>query len=126
MTSDQKKQVVRDMIAAIDAQDLATLQIHPGLHETVIHMPHLWASLADLHSVIDHITVEGDLVATVQSVTGTHIGSFIGEPPSGQEITFLVVGMDRVEDGKITLHYGIPDLFPFLMLARAATTAVPT
>lgn len=124
MTPDAMKQVVRDMNAAIDAQDLASLQTHPGLHETVLHMPHLWASLANLRSVVDHMVVEGDMVASVSSVTGTHVGSFVGEPPSDQEITFLVVCMDRVEDGKITLHYGIPDVFPFLMLARAGA-AVP-
>jgi len=122
VTPDEKKQVVRDVIAAIDAQDMPTLQAHPGLHETIVHMPHLWASLANLSSVIDHITVEDDMVATVVSVTGAHVGSFVGEPPSGQEITFLVVGMDRVEDGKITLHYAVPDVFPFLTIARAAST----
>ncbi len=116
MTPDEKKQVVRDVNAAIDAQDLDTLRSHPGLYETVRHMPHLWASITNLRSVIDHITIEGDMVATVITVTGTHSGSFIGETPTGREISFIVLGMDRVENGKITLHYATPDLFPFVMM----------
>jgi predicted ester cyclase len=116
VTPDAKKQVVRDVIAAIDAQDLDTLRTHPGLYETVQHMPHLWATITGLRHTVDHITVEGDMVATVLTVTGTHTGSFIGETPTGEEISFTVLGMDRVEDGKITLHYAIPDLFPFVMM----------
>lgn len=116
MTPDEKKQVVRDVLAAIDAQDLDTLRTHPGLYETVHAMPHLWAAITNLHHTIDHITIEGDMVATVITVTGTHSGSFIGETPTGDEISFMVLGMDRVEDGKITLHYATPDLFPFVMM----------
>ena len=120
MTPDEKKQVVRDIVAAIDAHDLETLRTHPGLYETVRHMPHLWASITNLRSVIDQITVEGDMVATVVTVTGTHSGSFIGETPTGGEISFIVLGMDRVEDGKITLHYATPDLVPFVMMGIGA------
>ena len=116
MTPDEKKQVVRDVNVAIDAQDIDTLRTHPGLYETVQHMPHLWSAFPNLRSVIDHITVEGDLVATVVTVTGTHSGSFIGETPTGREISFIVLSMDRVENGKITLHYATPDLFPFIMM----------
>lgn len=112
----EKKQVVRDVIAAIDAQDIETLRTHPGLYETIQAMAHLWAAITSLHHSIDHITIEGDMVATVVTVTGTHIGSFIGENPIGAEISFIVLGTDRVEDGKITLHYATPDLFPFVMM----------
>jgi len=126
VTPDEKKQVVRDVIAAIDAQDLDTLRTHPGLYETVQAMPHLWASITNLRHVVDHITVEGDMVATVVTVTGTHSGSFIGETPSGAEISFFVLGMDRVEDGKITLHYATPDLFPFVMMGIGASAPALT
>lgn len=54
------------------------------------------------------------------SSTGTHSGSFIGENPTGEVISCMVLGMDRVEDGKIILHFATPNLFPFVMMGISA------
>lgn len=44
---------------------------------------------------------EGDLVATRWEFTATHTGEFMGLAPTGKEITWTGVQIDRYKDGKI-------------------------
>ena len=44
---------------------------------------------------------EDDLVATRWEFTATHVGDFMGLAPTGKEVTWTGVQIDRLEDGKI-------------------------
>ena len=56
-------------------------------------------------------TVEGDLVTTYKIYHGTHLGEFLGVPPTGRTIQFETVDAMRVRHGKITEHWGVANLF---------------
>ena len=58
-------------------------------------------SFPDLHSTIEEMIAEGDMV--VQRVTGraTHQGEFMGIPPTGKQVTWRGIIIHRIVDGKI-------------------------
>jgi steroid delta-isomerase-like uncharacterized protein len=59
-------------------------------------------------------SVEGDLVTTYKIYHGTHLGEFLGIPPTGRTIQFETVDAMRVRQGKITDHWGVANLYSAL------------
>jgi predicted ester cyclase len=47
------------------------------------------------------------------TATGTNLGPFMG-PPTGKTIQNTVFDVLRIQDGKITDHWGVPDRFAVL------------
>ncbi|MEM7593823.1 MAG: ester cyclase, partial [Cyanobacteria bacterium P01_A01_bin.83] len=41
---------------------------------------------------------------------GTHKGELMGIPPTGKQVTFSVIHIDRVKNGKIVEHWGQGDV----------------
>jgi predicted ester cyclase len=108
-TAEASMAVLRAVVEATNRQDLAALRAHPGLHETVRYIPALWAAFPDLHHTVERQVAASDWVTTCMRARGTHRGAFMGVAPTGRELSFLVLSVDRVEAGRITLHYGLPD-----------------
>jgi predicted ester cyclase len=113
------------MIAAIDEQDIIALKAHPGLYETVQHIPMIWAAFPDARHTIERQFSASDMVATCAIVRGTHQGPFLGVAPTGKPVEFMVLMIDQVADGKIVLHYAIPDLFSLLAIVGMLPTPGP-
>jgi predicted ester cyclase len=53
-------------------------------------------------------------VTTYKTYRGTHQGVMFGIAPTGRKIHFETVDAMRVEDGKITEHWGVANLFSLL------------
>ena len=99
------KAVVRRFLEALDKHDFASLAEHPGLHQILQRHPLMRAAFPDLQHKIDEQIAEGDTVATRVTMTGTHLGSFMGVAPTNRRLTWNVLLMDRVVDGRIVLHH---------------------
>jgi steroid delta-isomerase-like uncharacterized protein len=57
--------------------------------------------IPDLDCPIDHVVAEGDRVAGMFSLRGTHAGSLLGVPPSGKTVNVGVMVIARFdEDGR--------------------------
>jgi steroid delta-isomerase-like uncharacterized protein len=52
---------------------------------------------------------EGNLEAGYVTLAGTHSGEFAGVPASGRTVEFSGTDIIRVEDGKVTEHWGSTD-----------------
>ena len=74
-----------------------SLDIGPVLTDT-----ELLAGFPDLHLTVDLWVVEDDLVTAVVTVSGTHQAEFMGVAPTGNKMTFSIIDIWRVKDGKIT------------------------
>ena len=98
------KATVREIFKAINAGDLAVLDLHPGYWQTREFMPKIRMAFPDLQHSIREQIAEGDLVATLSIVSGTHQGTFLGVPASGRMVTFQHLDLDRVSDGKVVSH----------------------
>jgi predicted ester cyclase len=106
MTPDENKAVVRRFLEALDRHDFASLAEHPGLQQILQRHPLMRTAFPDLRHRIDEQIAEGETVATRVTMTGTHLGPFMGVAPTGKSMAWNVLLMDRVVDGKIVLHHG--------------------
>lgn len=63
----------------------------------------------DLNFRIDDIVAEGDRVVTRMTARATHLGDYMGLPRTGKKINCAVLGIARLENGKIVEHWGVTD-----------------
>lgn len=68
------------------------------------------AGLPDMKSTIEATVVEGDLVVTRLTITGTHRGDFLGVPATGRRLRFAGLDVHRVADGRVVESWHVEDL----------------
>ncbi|WP_050466653.1 ester cyclase [Herbaspirillum chlorophenolicum] len=68
----------------------------------------------DFHAAIHWQRADGDVVTTYKTYYGTHRGDFLGLAPTGRAIHFETVDAMRVQNGKITEHWGVANLYSVL------------
>jgi steroid delta-isomerase-like uncharacterized protein len=64
----------------------------------------------DFRSEIHWQLTDGDRVITYKTYYGTHDGPFLGIAPTHRKIHFESVDVMRVQNGKITDHWGVGNL----------------
>jgi len=73
-------------------------------------LPETLAAFPDVKATVNHWVVEGDLVAASVSYTGTHQAPFLGVAPTGKTVTWSIIDLWRVQDGKLVeLWHNIPN-----------------
>jgi predicted ester cyclase len=65
----------------------------------------------DLRLTVEDIFSGGNMVAARVAFRGTHRGEFQGIPPTGKEVAFSSIEIDRMVDGKVQEHWFEMDLF---------------
>ena len=67
------------------------------------------AAFPDLRAEVEHVVEEGDTVVARVAMSGTHLGPFMGAPPTGR--TFRIQGLDmvRMRSGLMIEHWGFMD-----------------
>jgi predicted ester cyclase len=55
----------------------------------------------DVVSTIEDLIAEGDRVAARWSARATHLGEYVGVPPTGKEVEFTGISVYRIEGGRI-------------------------
>lgn len=75
---------------------------------------HMLQAFPDLDFQIENQIVEGDMIAVVGQMTGTHRGEFLGVPATGRKVNVTVMDTSKVRDGKFSDHWGLVDV-PTLM-----------
>jgi predicted ester cyclase len=53
------------------------------------------------------LTIRGDKVTTYKTFMATHKGQLFGIPPSGKRITWDVIDIIRLKDGKFVDHWNV-------------------
>jgi steroid delta-isomerase-like uncharacterized protein len=84
----------------------------------------LRAAFPDFHAEIHWQRADGDVVTTYKTYHGTHNGEFLGIAPTGRKVQFETVDAMRVQNGKITEHWGVANLFS-LMQQLGVTFTIP-
>jgi predicted ester cyclase len=129
MSAPTPQHVLRQVFSAFDRGDWTIFDNHPGLHETRQHLPHLYAAFPDLQHTIETELVEGELIGCVATLRGTHRGPFMGIAPTGKQVSFMLLLIDRIVDGAIVQHWAVPDflsLFQQLGMTLPFTTVAPS
>jgi steroid delta-isomerase-like uncharacterized protein len=63
----------------------------------------------DFNVNIDDLVAEGDKIVARTTWSGTQKGEFMGIPPSGKRVSFDVIDIIRISDGKGVEHWGVMD-----------------
>ncbi len=71
----------------------------------------LRAAFPDFRAEIHWQSAVDGLVTTYKIYYGTHLGIFLGIPPTGRKVHFEAVDAMRVRDGKIVEHWGVGNLY---------------
>jgi predicted ester cyclase len=88
-----------------------------GIKGAIDHMLGIRRVYPDLKLTIENQISEGEWVVTVYSVTGTFMDVWFDMKPTGKQITYTGVNVDRVKDGKIIEHGGAANLLDPLLKA---------
>jgi predicted ester cyclase len=74
----------------------------------------LRTAFPDLTLTVEAVVTDGDMVWGRATARGTHLGPFMGMPPSGRKFAIQVFDMCRFENGRIVEHWGVPDRFALM------------
>jgi steroid delta-isomerase-like uncharacterized protein len=94
---------VADEVFAADyvRHDLRATQAEPGPDGQKRIASDFRAAFPDLSFNVDFLLAEGDLVAGRWTASGTHLGSWAGQPATGRPMSFSAVNVFRFADGKV-------------------------
>jgi steroid delta-isomerase-like uncharacterized protein len=69
----------------------------------------LRSAFPDFNATIDDILAEGDKVVIRMTWSGTQKGEFMGVPATGKRVSFGVIDIIRIANGKLVEHWGQMD-----------------
>ena len=128
-STEASKDLVRQLYAAYNADDLAALDAilapdivdhnaspgqAPGL-EGVKQSLAAFRSAFTGHVVIDDLIASGDEVADRIHVDGTHTGAFFGIPATGKPVHIEAIEIWGIQDGKIVEGWHIENILQLLI-----------
>jgi steroid delta-isomerase-like uncharacterized protein len=119
MSTEENKAAVRRFFAALDNQDLATVddalapdyRLHFDGNPVMDRQAGLGvfgaflAAFPDITHRIEDQLAEGDRVATRIVVGGTHRQEMMGIPATGKTIAISAINIVRLDEGKIAEHW---------------------
>ena len=139
MSAEENKAVLRRWIEAYNERDLET-EANLLAPDYVAHVPaapgpleglEAWRQFSgsfaeafpDIRLTVEDIFSEGEMVAARVSFHGTHRGEFQGIPPSGKQVAFTSIEVNRVVDGKVEEHWVELDLLS--MMQQLGLVVIP-
>jgi len=72
------------------------------------------AAFPDFHAEIHWQLADADRVTTYKTYYGTHEGALLGVAPTHRSVQFETVDVMRVQNGKITDHWGVANLLSLM------------
>jgi steroid delta-isomerase-like uncharacterized protein len=110
MWNQRKLEVADELLAA----DCVTHQLRSGEDpagvprspESVKREVATWLTgFPDLEFVLEQIIAAGDRVASHCTMRGTHTGAWMGISPTGRKLSFPIITIHRIADGKIAENW---------------------
>ena len=83
------------------------------------------AAVPDIHLTVEDVIAEGDRVAFRMTLQGTHQGTFQGIAPTNKKVTVSALDVVAIENGRISEHWGGPDMLAILQQLGAVVSAGP-
>ena len=116
------KDLIRKFFAAIEIGDFAVFDAivaedyddhlagqSPGRETLKTYFTGLRKAFPDVRLPIWQMIAEGDRVAVLNSVQGTHRGEFLGIAPTGRSVDAQAFQLYRVEAGQLAEHWEVAD-----------------
>ena len=96
-----------------------------GLKQQLAGTQAIRSAFPDLQLIIEDQIAEGDKVATRVTFQGTHRGEFRGAAPTGKEVRYSGIAIDRIVDGKVVEMWHIADTLALLRQIGALPSPQP-
>ncbi|MDF2585580.1 MAG: hypothetical protein K0R33_4223 [Mycobacterium sp.] len=122
------KQLVRKFFAAVEDGDFEAFDEivaedyndhlpgqTPGREILKTYFQSLRTAFPDVRLPISQMIAEGDRVAVLNAVQGTHRGEFLGIAPTGHRVDASAFQLYRIADGRLAEHWEVAD---FATLSR--------
>ena len=107
-----------DALATVVATDISMPTAFPGFPPGLEGARAIAAAniemIPDFHVSIEDLIAEGDRVAALLTITGTHTREMLGLPPTGTAWSIVGMALFRIADGKIVEHRGVGDIFSMM------------
>lgn len=81
----------------------------------------LFTAFPDAKMVIHDQAAAGDKVWTLKTATGTHEGELFEIPPTGKQVSWRIIDIMTIRNGKITEHWVVSDFMSLMQDIRAAS-----
>ena len=128
----RREEAYEDLDAAALATDYAddaviespTAGVHQGREAAEKALRAIFSAFLDLTVSHDYLIIDGGSVASVITLEGTHIGDFLGIPPTGKQFRMPAVFFYQLENGKIVRERRIYD-FTGLLIQIGVLKAKP-
>jgi steroid delta-isomerase-like uncharacterized protein len=102
-----------DAFLAKLADDFVEHEAFPGIPPTKqgvgILFEQMRKAFSGFRMNVEAIAADGDMVVARVTMSGTHVGEFMGIPPSGKEVLVPLCDWTRVRGGKAVEHWGVSD-----------------
>lgn len=123
--SQASKDIVRQVYSAVNSGDFEVLsdlladdfveheelpELEPNKEGVLQLFRALREAFPNLTMIVDEMVSEGDKVALRATMSGTHLGEFLGLPASGNQIHVAIADFFRVQDGRVAEHWGVSDM----------------
>jgi predicted ester cyclase len=97
----------------VDANIIENEEMPPGMEPNREGVKQLFrmfrSAFPDLHFQVDELIAADDKIVARISVSGTNEGSFMKMPPTGNKISYKLIDIFRLVNGKVVEHWGIGD-----------------
>ncbi|MFG2406804.1 ester cyclase [Streptomyces brevispora] len=80
----------------------------------------LFRAFPDLHIEVEDMIAEGNGLVSRNTVTGTHLGEYLGLPPTGRSDTYNEIFIFRFEGDRIAETWGVVDVLAQMRQLGAA------
>ncbi len=70
----------------------------------------MYAAVPDMQRTIEQQVAEGDRVMDFITYRGTHLGNFVGIPPTGRAVTTTAMMISRIRDGRVVELWAVIDM----------------
>jgi predicted ester cyclase len=115
--------LVADFVSPDCVETDGKVRVVSGIDGMADHIRGVRATYPDLQLTVERQIAEDDWVATQTTARGTHQGEWLGIRPTGRQLVFTGVNVDRIGGGRIVEHGGAANMLEPLLEAGALRPA---
>jgi len=108
---------VADFVSPDSVETDGKVRVVTGIAGMADHIRGVRATYPDLQLTVERQIAEDDWVATQITARGTHRGEWLGIRPTGRQLVFTGVNVDRIGSGRIVEHGGAANMLEPLLEA---------
>ena len=99
-----------DELLTEDVRDAGGMEPTLGRDSFKARAAAMHSAFSDVRVAVDDLVVDGDAIAWRWTLTGVHIGAFLGVAPTAKPILLRGANFQRFRDRRVAEHWTLADL----------------